>query len=151
MEIQLKGQDKDLLVEGSKIRIHQRKGLLQPETEKTIQISKISSVQIKKPGLVVGYIQFSISGGVEKNQGISMTGGALAAATDENAVLFMGKENYDIALKIKEYVEDFEHDKETSTASSSPADEIRKYKSLADDGIISIEEFEKKKKQLLGL
>lgn len=34
---------------------------------------------------------------------------------------------------------------------TSPADEIRKYKGLLDDGIISQEEFEAKKKQLLGL
>ena len=33
----------------------------------------------------------------------------------------------------------------------SAADEIRKYKGLLDDGIISQEEFEAKKKQLLGL
>ncbi|MBU8597785.1 SHOCT domain-containing protein [Alkalihalobacillus clausii] len=35
------------------------------------------------------------------------------------------------------------------TMTASPADEIRKYKSLLDDGIISEEEFEKKKKELL--
>ena len=34
---------------------------------------------------------------------------------------------------------------------ASPADEIRKYKGLLDDGIISQEEFDAKKKQLLGL
>lgn len=34
---------------------------------------------------------------------------------------------------------------------SNSADEIRKYKSLADDGIITQAEFEAKKKQLLGL
>lgn len=33
----------------------------------------------------------------------------------------------------------------------STVDEIRKYKQLADEGIISLEEFEMKKKQLLGL
>ena len=34
---------------------------------------------------------------------------------------------------------------------NSPADEIRKYKALLDDGIITQEEFETKKKQLLGI
>ena len=34
---------------------------------------------------------------------------------------------------------------------TSAADEIRKYKSLLDDGIITQEEFEAKKKQLLNL
>ncbi|PAD46215.1 hypothetical protein CHH65_18635 [Shouchella clausii] len=36
------------------------------------------------------------------------------------------------------------------TMTFSPADEIRKYKSLFDEGIISEEEFEKKKKELLN-
>ncbi len=42
---------------------------------------------------------------------------------------------------------------ETSTAETGTdsADEIRKYKELCDDGIITEEEFEAKKKQLLGL
>jgi predicted Zn-dependent peptidase len=35
--------------------------------------------------------------------------------------------------------------------SFNPSDEIRKFKSLLDDGIISQEEFDAKKKQLLGL
>ena len=38
-----------------------------------------------------------------------------------------------------------------SPDSLSSADEIRKFKELADDGIITQEEFEAKKKQLLGL
>ena len=33
----------------------------------------------------------------------------------------------------------------------SAADEILKFKQLLDDGVITIEEFEKKKKQLLSL
>lgn len=39
----------------------------------------------------------------------------------------------------------------TSTNQIDPADEIRKFKKLADDGIITQEEFEQKKKQLLEL
>ncbi|WP_159723138.1 SHOCT domain-containing protein [Enterococcus sp. CSURQ0835] len=37
------------------------------------------------------------------------------------------------------------------SSTESVADELRKYKSLADDGIITQEEFDKKKKELLGL
>ena len=41
---------------------------------------------------------------------------------------------------------------QTNTApTSSSADELKKYKDLLDNGIISQEEFEAKKKQLLGL
>lgn len=41
--------------------------------------------------------------------------------------------------------------KDTEKSAVSSADEIRKYKQLADEGIITVEEFEAKKKQLLGL
>lgn len=39
----------------------------------------------------------------------------------------------------------------TENANPDPTDEIRKFKKLADDGIITQDEFEAKKKQLLGL
>lgn len=41
--------------------------------------------------------------------------------------------------------------KDDAPAAASSADEIMKFKKLLDDGIISQEEFEAKKKQLLGL
>lgn len=40
---------------------------------------------------------------------------------------------------------------ENNNARSSNADEIRKFKELLDDGILTQEEFDKKKKELLGL
>ena len=42
-------------------------------------------------------------------------------------------------------------DPSTSNTTVSAADEIRKFKELADSGIITIEEYEAKKRQLLGL
>lgn len=39
----------------------------------------------------------------------------------------------------------------TPTPASDPTEEIRKYKKLLDDGIITQEEFDQKKRQLLGL
>lgn len=39
----------------------------------------------------------------------------------------------------------------STTAAISPADEIRKFKDLLDEGIITQEEFDEKKKQLLGM
>jgi len=40
---------------------------------------------------------------------------------------------------------------QASNSSSSNADELRKFKGLLDDGIISQAEFDEKKKELLGL
>lgn len=38
-----------------------------------------------------------------------------------------------------------------TTTSLSPADELRKFKQLLNEGVISEIEFEQKKKQILGL
>jgi multidrug resistance efflux pump len=61
----------------------------------------------------------------------------------------------ELAEKIKDYIEERVQAIKARPASGSDAvsdaDEIRKYKALSDDGIISREEFEQKKKQLLGL
>ena len=46
---------------------------------------------------------------------------------------------------------DLSRTKNSGCISDELADEIRKLKELADDGIITQEEFEAKKKQLLGL
>ena len=63
-------------------------------------------------------------------------------------VFFGGKE----ADKIYPVVENFLLTKKIEHISnSSPADELRKYKQLCDDGIITQKEFEEKKKQLLNL
>ena len=41
--------------------------------------------------------------------------------------------------------------RKTADAPVSGADEIRKYRQLADEGIITEEEFEKKKRDILGM
>jgi hypothetical protein len=152
MQMVIKGDTKTLQVENNLIKIIQRKAFLQPETEKTLPFSKVTSIQIKKPGtLVGGYIQFSIAGGIEINKVFSVTGGAFEAIQDENAVLFTGANNYETALKIKELIETFSAKQNNQNNALSASDEIRKFKQLLDDGIITDEEFQKKKKELLGL
>ena len=116
---------------------------------KTIPLSSIKSVQFKKAGKVFGgYIQFSILGGVE------CQGGLNNAISDENSVMIAAKDN-DIAQKIKDYVESriIEYSKPQVTVAQqlSAADELKQYKELLDMDIITQEEFDSKKKQLLGL
>lgn len=85
------------------------------------------------------------------------------AMKDTNRILFcsgmfsFGKTN-DFANSIAEVIKvAFEEFKNNSicnppiTNELSAADEIRKFKQLLDDGIITQEEFDSKKKQLLGL
>jgi hypothetical protein len=114
---------------------------------KTIPFTSITATQFKKSGLISGYIQFTLHGGKES------TGGALAAASDENSFMFAGQN--ELAEKVRDYIEErvqaVKVHPATGSDAVSKADEIRKYKALADDGIISMEEFEQKKKQLLGL
>ena len=87
--------------------------------------------------------------------------GTWGAVGDDNSITF-GREFNELAERIANYLSEqiLELEKSTPLTSSttgsnspqvSPVDEIRKYKSLLDDGIITQVEFESKKKQLLGL
>lgn len=65
-------------------------------------------------------------------------------------IWFGGKEANNLYPKIEEFLSK-QVDKKQSHNNISPADEILKYKQLLDSGIITQEEFELKKKQLLNL
>jgi len=99
---------------------------------------------VKKPGAFDGFIQFTIAGGVPHDHSASLTGGAFDAARDENSVTFTDQDSYDLALKIKLHVESW-----TPPAGGSTADEIRKLKGLADDGVITAEQFAAGTRRLL--
>jgi hypothetical protein len=75
---------------------------------KTIPIRNISSVDIKEPGMFNGYIQFVLSGGQHLNSTFSFSGGSLDAAKDENSVVFQSSENFEIAIKIKQFIESYD-------------------------------------------
>lgn len=128
-----------------------RKGALNLMTqglkgEKTIPLKSITSVQIKKPGLTNGYIQFSLPGGNESK------GGVFKATQDENTIMF-SKKYYNDMLELKQSIESivFDGGKATTAQATSSADEILKFKKLLDESIITQEEFDAKKKELLGL
>ena len=77
--------------------------------------------------------------------------GVSGAVHDENSILFNKKE-LPLILEIKEYVEYKINSKASiGTTSISVADEILKFKELLDQGILTQEEFDAKKKQLLTL
>src|ERR1022692_4487891 len=105
----LKGhQGKTVIVDGSSVKIIKEGWLLASKREKGILIRNVSSVEVKKPGvLIVGFIQFSIAGGAARDSSFKTTGGAFDAVKDENSVVFKDKESYDIALMIKRYIEEY--------------------------------------------
>lgn len=70
---------------------------------------------------------------------------------DPNTIQISNMEQYEIALKIRDYIENYQTNEGAPTQALSGADEIVKYKKLLDDGILTQEEFDAKKKQLLGL
>src|SRR3954470_14279401 len=90
-------QGKMLTVSGDTIRI-QKTGFLTGKREKTILIRNVTSVEVKKPGGFAGFIQFSIAGGKARDGSYTLSGGAMEAAQDENSVLFVGNDKYEIAL-----------------------------------------------------
>ncbi|PEI77461.1 hypothetical protein CN526_26785 [Bacillus wiedmannii] len=150
-EFQFKSAGKSTItIEGNFIRI-KRKGALNffnhgLDGEKTIDINNLTGIQVKKAGFTNGYIQFIFLGSQESKKGV------FAATQDENTVMFAKKEQK-MADEIKEYIEGFlaNKSKPQVAATVSGADEILKYKELLDQGVITEEEFQAKKKQLLGI
>lgn len=114
--------------------------------DKTISFRNISAIQLKKPGLTNGYIQFTILGGRESRAGI------FAATKDENTIMFSRKYYTDM-LNLKKFIEYQQKSifDNTNSVQTSPADEVLKLKELLDQNIITSEEFELKKKELLKL
>ncbi len=114
--------------------------------EKEILISQISSIQFKRAGtLTNGYIQFGFLGGQESKAGI------FAATKDENSVMFKQQQQSTFE-ELKNRIDRIrDADQQAPIVQSSPADEIDKLASLKERGIITQEEFDRKKKQLLGL
>lgn len=154
LEFKAVGKTK-VTLDGNFLRI-KRKGMLNfanhgMDGEKSININNISGVQLKDAGTFTnGYIQFLISGSKESK------GGLLAATKDENTIMFAKKEQT-MADEIKKYVEDILSNKNSDKTTIiqktivDHTEEIRKYKALADEGIISEDEFQQKKQQLLKL
>ena len=91
--------------------------------EKTIPFKNISAVQLKKPGMSNGYIQFTLLGGNESR------GGILAATKDENTVMFT-KKYWNEMENLKKYIEKQQSilDNNSKETQISSADEIKKYK-----------------------
>ncbi len=150
-----KGRTGIVTVDESFITI-ERKGAMAKLThgftqgQKRIAISQVTSVQFKKPGLAVGYIQFTMAGANESK------GGALKAVKDENSVAF--EKNASDFEAIRDFVEAkiaarFARGTEPPTASpqqSSVSEQIRELAALREDGLLSEEEFASQKAKLLN-
>ncbi|MGE7951614.1 DUF4429 domain-containing protein [Lysinibacillus xylanilyticus] len=114
--------------------------------EKSIPIKSITAIQFKEPRLTTGYVQFAYSGSSETK------GGTMAAVKDENTITFVKKELKQ-AREMVDLIESKRQNESTPSknTSVSAADEILKMKELLDTGILTQDEFDAKKKQLLGI
>ena len=122
-----------------------------------IYYKDITSVEFCPPFMgTYGYIQFIYSGFTNRSTSTVSMGPAVSTITKTNKILsentiVVEMKNNEIARNIVEYINQRRDEiyRESGSNHISGADEIRKYKELADEGIITQEEFETKKKQLL--
>lgn len=149
--MEAEGHNGQLELTSSVVRI-KRKGVLAFLTQglkgdKEILISQISSIQFRKANpFVNGYIQFAFVGGQEAK------GGIFQGTQDENTVIFRVRqqpafEAFRDALQERIAVSQ----SGPKQSSASGLDELEKLASLRAKGIVSEEEFQRKKKQILGL
>ena len=119
---------------------------------KRVKITDITSIQHKEPTKnIVGFVQFAYPGSVESR------GGAATAINDENAIPYY----IERVPEMREIVDFIENAREKGrnkpletvviNQGVSAADELKKYKDLLDAGVITQEEFDAKKKQLMGM
>lgn len=126
--------------------------------DRVIFYKDITSVEYKKPTIWAnGYMQFIIAGTTHQNASVGILGSSLESLKDPNTIILraFNKETPELSDKAyKIIMEKMVNSKQQSNVQSpqlSAADELRKFKSLYDDGIINQEEFDTKKKELLGL
>lgn len=113
--------------------------------DKTISYKSIVAVQLKKAGLTAGYLQLTLMGGSEAK------GGLFQSTRDENSINFHttggnNKKFEEAKRLIEEHIS-----ADNQSQQNNPLNDIEKLAELKDKGIISEEEFQQKKNQLLGL
>ncbi len=118
--------------------------------EKRINYTDLTSVQFREPsGMAVGFIQFAYPGSIENK------GGIFDMINDENSIPIQPSMVSE-AREIVHYIEQRKAELKNipqggGIQQASGADELKKFKELLDMGIITENEFEAKKKQILGL
>lgn len=123
------------------------------KAEEVIPISRIQSFTLKEPGLAYGKIVFTTAQAATTSINI---GFGISAALGAEKTFFYSKGDLETAKQFRDIVTNY--DKSTNQPDPAPVgtvisvvEEIRGLKTLLDEGILTQEEFEAKKKQLLGI
>ncbi|MFI3729461.1 SHOCT domain-containing protein [Vagococcus fluvialis] len=114
----------------------------------------ITNVEISTQ-LIGGYFEISAGGIQNTDKSFWSTDKKMDPAKQPNTISLSGKDLKEAFQYAGSLILDKVHSANNNlvnvTQSSSDADEIRKFKELLDEGIISQEEFDIKKKEILGL
>lgn len=114
----------------------------------TIPVSNIVSFTIKYPGAFTnGTITIALAG--TSGSGVLYHG--LLFGGSNNIVFVYNRDEVRKAEAMKKRIAELQASPPPEASSPSDADELRKFKALLDDGIITAAEFEAKKKQILGI
>ena len=121
--------------------------------EKTIYYSDVIGVQFKPSGLAIGYLQLETASSSGNNKTSNFFNENSFTYEPQNIT---NEEMEKVVAYIRERVEACKEAKNNPViaapvAAVSVADEIKQFKELLDMGAITKEEFDAKKKQLLGL
>ena len=116
--------------------------------EKTIYYTDCVGLQFKESGVQIGYLQFETAARTMNN--------STSNFFNENSFTFdLSVTTNEKMKEVRDYVQtQIRNCKNTQgqvATSTSSAEELKKFKELLDMGIITQEEFDAKKKQLLGL
>lgn len=153
--IEAKGHNGSVIFDGQFVTIVRSGALARMSIgkgEKRIPISSITAVRWKPAGpLVNGFIHFTVPGGTEKRSAFgSQTN---SAGKDENSVIFIRKQMADFE-KLRAAVESAILEGSRTASSQQPTqsigDQIAQLAALRDKRILTDEEFERKKADLLS-
>lgn len=118
--------------------------------EKTIYYIDCVGVQFRRSGTMIGYLQLETASAMMNNKGDNFF--------NENSFTFdtstvSNEQMEEVAEYVKRKIQECKTAKTApvTVAATSAADELKKFKELLDMGVITQEEFDAKKKQLLGL
>lgn len=122
--------------------------------DKTFFYNNLSSIEYQRPTIFAnGYIKFITAGTIEVKQNIGILGTTTKEALRDDNTLILRAFNKKVpvqAEKIYNYItQKISESKNVRINNISNADEILKFKKLLEQGIITEEEFEIKKKELL--
>lgn len=117
--------------------------------EKTIYYKDCIGIQFKESGVQIGYLQLETASGImnmKQNNFFNENSFTFDTTVQSNDKM------HEVADYIRGKVEEAKNGGgQTIVKEVSAADELKKFKELLDMGIITQEEFDAKKKQLLGL